>query len=326
MASIRDVAKHAGVAACTVSRVLNGSGYVAPETKEKIEKAMSELQYIPNELARGMFRQKAGIVAMLVPNIRHPFFSSLAENIEQALYENGYKLMLCSTDNRIEREREYMNMLKSNIVDGVILGVNSLEDEVYLEFNKPLIMLDYLVGGRIPTITSNHRQGGELAADIFMKNTCRYVIHICDETETPVVSYQSHQALEEKLKKAGIYSRAVPIQWEMFDFNGYLELAKTILTEYPQIDGIMAADMPCAAFLKAAVQLGKKVPEELKLISYDGTYVVNVNTIEITTIVQPIHEISEKIIAVMDEMITGGSTKGENIQFDVQVKKGDTTI
>lgn len=324
MASIRDVAKHAGVAACTVSRVLNGSGYVAPETREKIERAMSELDYIPNELARGMFRQKAGIVAMLVPNIRHPFFSSLADCIEQELYKRGYKLMLCSTDNQIEREQEYMNMLKSNIVDGVILGVSSLKESVYKEFNKPLIMLDYLIEG-VPSVTSNHGQGGELAAEEFVKNGCKYVIHICDETEAPVISFQSHQALDEKLGEAGIYSRAVPIRWETFDFNGYLELAKTILSEYPQIDGIMAADMPCAAFLKAAIQLGKRVPEDLKLISYDGTYVVNLNTIEMTTIVQPLYQIAENVIEVMESCIAGEAKQDDHLMVDVVLKKGKTT-
>ena len=84
MASIREVAKRAGVAACTVSRVLNGTVAVSPETRQKIEKAMEELDYIPNELARGMFRRKAGIIAMLVPSINHPFFSSLADCIERS--------------------------------------------------------------------------------------------------------------------------------------------------------------------------------------------------------------------------------------------------
>ena len=97
MASIRDVAKRANVAACTVSRVLNGTANVAPETRMKIEQAMKELNYIPNELARSMFKQKAGIVAMLVPDIRHPYFSSLARHIEDELYKNDCKLMLCST-------------------------------------------------------------------------------------------------------------------------------------------------------------------------------------------------------------------------------------
>ena len=85
MSSIRDVARKANVAACTVSRVLNGTANVSPETRMRIEQAMKELNYIPNELARGMFKQKAGIIAMLVPSIRHPYFL-LLQNILRTLF------------------------------------------------------------------------------------------------------------------------------------------------------------------------------------------------------------------------------------------------
>ena len=136
MASIRDVAKRANVAACTVSRVLNGTANVAPETRMKIEQAMKELNYIPNELARSMFKQKAGIVAMLVPDIRHPYFSSLARHIEDELYKNDCKLMLCSTGDDPEREKEYMKILRPNIVDGVIMGVNNQKRNNYSETSQ----------------------------------------------------------------------------------------------------------------------------------------------------------------------------------------------
>ena len=152
MASIRDVAKRANVAACTVSRVLNGTANVAPETRMKIEQAMKELNNIPNELARSMFKQKAGIVAMLVPDIRHPYFSSLARHIEDELYKNDCKLMLCSTGDDPEREKEYMKILRSNIVDGVIMGVNNQKPEAYAEFCKPLVMLDYYVNDEVQEI------------------------------------------------------------------------------------------------------------------------------------------------------------------------------
>ena len=179
MASIRDVAKKAGVAACTVSRVLNGTAAVSQETRTKIEKAMKELDYIPNELARGMFRQKSGIIAMLVPSIKHPFFSSLADYIEKELYVKGYKLMLCSTSGSIEREQEYLNTFKSNLVDGIIMAVNSLHETVYEQFTKPMVMLDCQISENIPFVVSDHRMGGRLAAEEFIKNNCRHVLHLC---------------------------------------------------------------------------------------------------------------------------------------------------
>lgn len=326
MASIREVAKRAGVAACTVSRVLNGTATVAPETRRKIEQAMEELDYIPNELARGMFRQKAGIIAMLVPSIRHPFFSSLADCIERRLYEKGYKLMLCSTSDDLEREREYLNFLKSNIVDGVIMAVNSLEKEEYEAYAKPMIMLDYDTDGRIPLVVSDHEMGGRLAAQEFIRCNCRYVMHLCNvEAASKVVSYEAHRELERELKEHGINCRKVEIKWNTFDFDGYSELAKLILETYPDIDGVMAADMPAMAFLNAALDLGRAVPDEFTVVAYDGTYVVNMNQKSLTTVVQPIGEIANRVVDTMCRLVDKELVKTVKELIPVSLKKGGTS-
>lgn len=325
MASIRDVAKRANVAACTVSRYLNETESVAPETRKKIQSAIEELNYIPNELARGMFKQKSGIIAMLTPSIRHPYFSTLAHCIELKLYEKGYKLMLCSTDGQIEKERDYINILKSNLVDGVLMGVSDLEDKEYLKFGKPLVMLDYDIGKKLPVVVSDHKKGGTLAAEKFIASGCKFVIHIGDKELSKVESYKSHKALEEVLKDNGIESRFIEIKWNEFDFDGYLNVARTILEEYPQIDGIMAADIQAAAFLKAAVEMGKKVPDDLAVVSYDGTYVANVNQIAMTSIVQNTEEIGGKAVEVLLRLLEGDRLSRRKYVVDVNIKNGETT-
>lgn len=325
MAGIREVAKMANVAACTVSRVLNGTANVAPETRQRIEKAMKELNYIPNELARGMFRQKSGTIAMLIPSIRHPYFSSLANVIELQLYEMGYKLMLCSTDGQIEKERDYIQILKSNIVDGIIMGVSDLEDEEYLEIEKPMIMLDYDLGKKVPVVVSDHARGGKLAAEAFIRSGCQYVIHVGDKELSKVESYQSHLTLESELKKAGIESRFIEIKWNEFDFGGYLNIASTILEEYPRIDGVMAADIQAAAFLKAAQALGKKVPEDFAVISYDGTYVADINLMDVTSIVQSVEEIGRKAVKLLLILLEGKKPQKQKSIIDVEMKIGSTT-
>lgn len=326
MTSIRDVAKKANVAACTVSRVLNNSGYVAPQTRLKIKQAMEELNYIPNELARSMFRQKVGIVAMLVPNILHPFFSTLANDIEKELYEKGYKLMLCSTGDDVNRERDYMETLKSNIVDGVILGVNNLSLKEYNGFNKPLIMLDSYVSSKIPVVTSNHKSGGELAARKFIDSGCKNVIHICGEQTREVLSYQCHVTLEKLLHENGISSKAIEIKWSDFDFEGYLNLAKKILTENPEIDGVFGADMSAAAFLKAAIQLGKQIPKEFCVVAYDGTYTTNSNILNITTVVQQVNLIANRAVENIVALIEESKLVEAYSEIDVFLREGDTTI
>lgn len=326
MASIRDVAKQAGVAACTVSRVLNGTAAVSPETKLKIEQAMEELNYIPNELARSMFKQHSGIIAMLVPSIKHPFFSSLADFIEKELYMRGYKLMLCSTSNSIEREREYLQMFKSNLVDGAIMAVNGLPKSDYIQFNKPIVMLDCNIDKKIPFVVSDHREGGRLAAEEFIKNQCQCVLHLCAKTDDKeILSYESHTMLESLLKKRGINSRAQEIKWDTFDIKGYREIAELILQTYPEIDGVMAPDMAAVAFYEVGKKLGRRIPEDLCILAYDGTYALDIIEAELTVIVQNLEMYSLEVIETILSMIEKTGNTVKNKYIPVMIKKGETS-
>ncbi len=329
MASIRDVAKEAGVASCTVSRVLNGTANVAPETQKKIEEAMKKLDYVPNELARGMFKGKSNTIAMLVPNIQHPWFSSLASSIERVLYQQGYKLMLFSTDDKEEREKECLQILKSNIVDGIICGTSTCSAEEYSMVGKPMVMLDYKAGDKFPVIVSDHVTGGSLAAQEFIHSKCSYVIHISgNRTDDHIMSFQSHEVLDQLLQKAGIRSRRVEISWNDFDFEGYFELAKCILEKYPQVDGVMAADLPATAFLKAALAIGKVLPDELVIVAYDGTFVTKTGTTKITTICQQYELIAQKAVKCLLKLIRGDSSEKKvpsEILIPVRLEKGTTT-
>lgn len=329
MASIRDVAREAGVASCTVSRVLNGTAKVAPETQKKIEEAMRKLDYVPNELARGMFKGRSNTIAMLVPNIQHPWFSSLASSIEKILYEQGYKLMLFSTDDKEEREKECFQILKSNIVDGIICGTSTSSADEYSRVEKPMVMLDYKVDKKFPVIVSDHVMGGRLAAQEFINNGCKYVIHISGKrTDDHIMSFQSHEVLDQLLRETGIRSRRVEINWNDFDFEGYFELAKYILENYPDVDGVMAADLPATAFLKAALAIGKKLPDELAIVAYDGTFVTKTGITQFTTICQPYAAIAQKAVQSLLEIINGDGMQERvpaEILLPVRLEKGTTT-
>ena len=125
MSNIKDVAKQAGVGIATVSRVINNSGYVKKETREKIERVIELLEYKPNEIARSMTKQRNGIVAFLLPNTTHLFFGELVNSVEEALFEFGYKLLVCNSSEKIEKEIVYLDMLKNNRVDALILLTNN---------------------------------------------------------------------------------------------------------------------------------------------------------------------------------------------------------
>lgn len=115
------------------------------------------------------------------------------------------------------------------------------------------------------------------------------------------------------------------IKWNSFDFQNYFEMASLILKENPEIDGIMAADMPASAFLKAAVKIGKKVPEEFAVIAYDGTYVSRTNIMEITTIHQQLHEIGNRAVDTILRLIDGEMPQERYITIPGGTQKGSTT-
>lgn len=178
MTSIRDVAKEAGVGVGTVSRALDGTGYVSPSTRKKIEKAARKLNYTPNELARNLYRNRSGIVGVIVPDLDHPFFSCLVKHVEMEFYRQGYKTMVCNAVGISDREQEYLDMLERNIVDGIITGSHCLDGEEYLRQEKPIVSIDRDFGPEIPIVGSDHAMGGRLAAELMIQNKCRKVLQI----------------------------------------------------------------------------------------------------------------------------------------------------
>ena len=121
MATIRDVAKKAGVAPMTVSRVLNNSGYVSPETRSRVESAASELNYVPNMLARSFRSKRTDTLALIVTDITNPFWTTVARGVEDEANQQGYTVIFCNTDESESKQAQYLSMLASRRVDGVLL-------------------------------------------------------------------------------------------------------------------------------------------------------------------------------------------------------------
>ena len=219
-----------------------------------------------------------------------------------------------------------MRFFESNMVDGVIMAVSNIEKEYYENFNKPIIMLDYFVNDNIPLVVSDHKTGGRLAAQEFINNHCKYVVHLCDEgMVNDVISYQGHLELERILHENNIKTRKVEIKWNTFDFLGFKNLAQTILEYYPEIDGVMCADIPAVAFLNAASSLNKKVPDDLAIVAYDGTYITNMQERKITTIMQQFEKFSKTVVDILIKKINKEPVENINIRIPVIFEKGDTT-
>lgn len=296
MASIRDVARKANVGATTVSRVLNGSGYVSEDTRKKIEDAMNELNYTPNELARNLFHKKTGIIAVIVPDASHPFFAEFVKNVESLLYGMGYKMMLCNTVESQNNEKEYLDMLNRHIVDGIITGCHTLEIEEYGVIKKPIVALDRMLGEDIPMVVSNHKKGGELAAQCLIRCGCKCVIQFVGNMALDSPYQERHRAFAKVMKKAGIKVYSYELEWNIFEISYFQKVVQQMFELHPEVDGIFGVDMVAVGYLKEALMRGKKVPEEIKIVSYDGTYITKMVMPSVTTVVQPIGELARQSV------------------------------
>ena len=185
MTTIQDVAKHAGVGAATVSRVLSGNGYVKQATRERVMRSIEKLNYTPNEMARNLFHGKSGIVAVIIPELSHPFFSEMVSAIEVGLCNLGYQTMVCNTFYEKNYELRYLEMLKRQRVDGIIFGAHtSLAAEMYRELQRPVIGLDRRLAETIPLVAADHVDGGRIAAEELIRSGCRKVAQFGEVEDT----------------------------------------------------------------------------------------------------------------------------------------------
>lgn len=156
VAKLTDVAKLAGVSPTTVSRVINKKGYLSEKTIQKVQDAMRELGYKPNTVARSLQGKSAKLVGLIFPNISNVFYAELIDHLEHQLFKHGYKTIICNSEHDSEKEREYIEMLEANQVDGIISGSHNLGIEDYNRVTAPIIAFDRNLSPEIPVVSSDN--------------------------------------------------------------------------------------------------------------------------------------------------------------------------
>ena len=326
MAGIKDVAKRAGVGVGTVSRMLNDSGYVSVETRAKIEEAMKELDYTPNELARNLFRKKSGIIAVLVPNVSNPFFAEFIDYAEAELYKMGFKIMLCNTVKEVDAEAEYLDMLKRHIVDGIISGVSSLNEKTYEGIHKPIVALDRYLGEDIPVVAVDHGEGGRLAALTLIENRCRKVLHFRGKTGVNTPLHERHLQFDRVMEEHGIEVIEYDLEWDRLDKEYYQQVVKDVVQKKLEFDGVFAVDRLAIECMNALIHSHKKIPGDVRIVSYDGTYITELVEPKMTTIVQPIEGLARESVQLLCELIDGKKYKNMQKILKVELRRGGTTF
>lgn len=314
MATIHDVAKQAGVSVTTVSRVLNNRGYISEATRKKVYQTMAELNYQPNEIARSLLRKQSNVLGLIIPNVSHPFFSELANYVENYAYKNGYKLLLCNSQLDPVKEKEYIEMLKRNRVDGIIMGSHTLQVDDYKNLHSPIVTLDRLISSDIPYVASDNYYGGKLAAQLLLDKGCTKIAHICGNLELQMLSNQRTMAFRDVMESTGTEYVIVQTDMNVFDQKQYEGMIHSLLRKHPDIDGIFATSDIIAAFaINECIKVGKRIPEDVKVIGYDDVNLASWIMPSITTIKQPIEQIGCQAVELIIKQINNEPFDMENI-------------
>lgn len=311
MIKITDVAEKSGVSVTTVSRVLNNRGYISQKTRDRVYQAMKELNYQPNEMARSLFRKKSNMIGLIIPAVSHPFFSELTYYLENIAHDKGYKLLLCNSNRDVAKERKYIELLKKNQVDAIIMGSAVLEIEHYLNLNLPILSFDRQLSDEIPLVTSDSYSGGMLAAQHLIAQGCRsfaYVYRgIGGPHHTALLASGRAQGFGDGLAQHGLEALQLPLEQNISQpAELHVDAIVGFLKQHPEIDGIFASsDLIAAEIIQACRMLDLLIPGNIKLIGYDDTSIASLTSPRLSSIKQPLREMSEYIIETIISQIEG---------------------
>ncbi len=322
MATIRDVAKHAGVSVATVSRVINETGYVHEDTRKKVEIAIKKLRYTPNEVARSLYKRKSRLIGLLLPDITNPFFPELARGVEDEMQENDFRIIFGNSDEKSSKEQEYIQTFVQNNVVGVIASTNDPDTDTYRKLAIPLVLLDRTTDNR-PSVYSDGYEGGRLAArEIVARGSRRITVIQGPEHVRPAID--RFRGAAETLQELGVSFQVV--QSTSFGIAEAGIWAKEVFRKIPETDGVIASnDIVAAAVLHEALMLGKKVPEDVQIIGFDDIPISSLLTPPLTTIRQPAYDMGRTAARLLIQLIEKGTLDNNTIQMPVTFTERDTT-
>jgi LacI family transcriptional regulator len=309
MSTIRDVAKQAGVSTMTVSRVLNNSGYISHETRERVERTVAELGYVRNALASSLRFKQTKTIALVLTDITNPFFTTIARGVEDTASENNFHVIFCNTDESVEEEAEHLNALLQKQVDGVLLvpACNSGESVRFAQERKtPVVVLDrHLSDIKVDTVRCDSRQGAyQLVKHLLNLGHERIAVlsgpAIVSTATDRVAGY--YQALQEAGRGAD-----TDLVWfgEYTQASGY-QMAQQALALTPKPTALFAANNFIAiGAYRALRDAGLRIPEDLSLVAFDDLPAPLVMEPFLTVAAQPAYEMGQQGLELLLTRLAG---------------------
>ena len=300
-AKISDVAKCAGVGIGTVSRVLNGGKSVKDDKQQAVMRAVRELNYKPNSMAKRLREQKNGVIALMVPVVNHPFFAQFIDCVDQEADKFGYSTLLVASQQHAEREDKILDRIGRREVDGAIFVTHHNHASERFD-SYPIVSVDRHLSENVPYITSDNYEATKRAIEYLIERGCKKIGYIGTKPLVESEVLLREKAYRDAMREHGMTEYIVN---EVAVHGDETKLADKFFESFADLDGVFASGYSTAqCAYKAAVQAGKSIPENLQMIAYDGSF-TQWSGLSMTCVQQPIEQMAKSAVKILMERING---------------------
>jgi len=325
-ASIREVARRAGVSVTTVSHALSGKRPVAPETAARIRALVPELGYVPYFAARTLQSGRSFVIGLVVPDISNQFFGEIAIGVEAYANDQDYGVTLCTSQSDPRREKRYFNMLRSGAIDGLIYNAaDATWDDALptIAENYPVVVVDEMVPGleKSPLVTGDHRQGGFLAA-MHLKELEHRHVAVLSGPAGLTSSVDRTEGLRE------VFPEALHLVGDYSEMSGRI-LASLVLQSPQKITAIFAGnDLMAFGVIGELQSRGVRIPDDVSVVGFDDVDFAARITPSLTTVRQPAIELGKRSAQLLlDHVIHEHPLEPQHLSLPVKlVRRGSTGV
>lgn len=322
--TMKDIAEMAGVSKATVSMVMNKKdASISDSTRKRILTIAKEMSYIPNSIARSLSTKKSGTIGIILPDITNPFFSEMARAIEDEAERLEYNLIICNTDNDIDKEQKYIALLLSKLIDGIIFmsGGKSNESITLLKNNNvPFVLVDRYVEGYKDDygVFCLNKQGVKAGIKYLYEKGNRKIVFVKGR-ENLEVSKQRLEGYIDAMKDYGIYDEKYIFEGD-FNVQGGIIATEKIISCFHNLDAIFYSnDMMALGGMKILLRNGYKIPRDISVIGFDNIHISEVIEPELTTIAQPIYKMGKKACTFLIDVINGDLPVEKQVYFKTEI-------
>ncbi|MBD2815279.1 DNA-binding transcriptional regulator CytR [Xenorhabdus sp. Flor] len=309
LATMKDVAKVAGVSTATVSRTLMNPDKVSAHTRQKVENAVLEVGYYPHNLAKNLRRNESRAILVIVPNISDPFFNESIRGIEETAAKHGYLVLIGDCKHQQQQEHAFINLLITKRIDGMILLGSNVPFDVSKEEQKnmpPMVMAnEFAPELGLPTVHIDNLTSAFNATHHLQKIGHKRIACITGPDTMPLCQYRL-QGYIQALRRTGVPIRDEYIVRGDFTHESGAESAKILLTLPEPPSAIFChSDVMAIGAMWQAKKMGLKLPEDLSIVGFDNINMAQYSEPPLTTVAQPCYEIGHNSMLLLLEQLQG---------------------